>query len=710
MAFTTDQTKELDIASQRKIKGTANDTDIKNLDYAQSKGYEYKAPTTGTLEAGISGDITSMLPDGSASNKALEIMGKQAQEASTDAGKRLAELQKTQFEQNKVDQQKQQNIIDTEQANQDQVMKDYDTLSTPFYQDTFDKYNDQFDTEQMINDYKTLAYDLANYGKEMTNALEVESERPSLLSVSQGRQANITSTYTSKIATAQAAMDALSGSINLVYTHINNATSAIQADREQRISYLDTVMSLSQTREGKAETALLTLTTEEKSQIENLKTQLQSEVDTIEETKEYVVELMTDPATASIVHNAGVELTDTKEEIARKINDYLVKNPQTATNTDFGIVGYDDNGKGIYGFIDSANQTVTPVGNTDLSQGIVGGYDIGVYATDPNHEAAVASILQKIGKFNTIGEMDNYIQSVAPGSPITGQMIANASTKYGVSWEMMTAMMQQDSALGTKGLGATNHNPGNIAQYDSLGTTPTAGYNNWQEGVDAVAQWLSNHKVEETKENETATNYATMINDGKVKLENVPSELRDDVVNELATMPSPQDTKQDEIAKEKAQQAKDLMSNPGLNSAVGPTALTRGNKLNWWDNFTGNTQNFISGVEQLVSGLSLDALIKAKEQGATFGALSEGEMRILSSSATKIGTWKIEKDGKVVGYDIDEESMKEELKKISELFNKAIKENTEEQLKPATTSSGTEYYVETQTGTTSSGIGYEIIN
>lgn len=128
---------------------------------------------------------------------------------------------------------------------------------------------------------------------------------------------------------------------------------------------------------------------------------------------------------------------------------------------------------------------------SNLSQGVVGGYDISSYATDPNHEKAVQGILNGIGKFNSIPEMDAYIKRKYPNSPVTGQMIANAATKYGVSWEMMTAMMEQDSSMGTAGKGARTFNPGNVGNDDSGNIR---NYGNWQAGVDAVANWLSRHK------------------------------------------------------------------------------------------------------------------------------------------------------------------------------------------------------------------------
>ena len=126
----------------------------------------------------------------------------------------------------------------------------------------------------------------------------------------------------------------------------------------------------------------------------------------------------------------------------------------------------------------------------------VGGYDISSYATDPNHEQAVKNIIDNIGRFNNIGEVDAYIKQITPDSPITGEMISKTSEKYNVPWEMLIAMMQQDSSLGTQGMGARNNNPGNIGQFDSL-DSPVEGYGSWQEGVDAVGDWLNKHSTTE---------------------------------------------------------------------------------------------------------------------------------------------------------------------------------------------------------------------
>lgn len=91
-------------------------------------------------------------------------------------------------------------------------------------------------------------------------------------------------------------------------------------------------------------------------------------------------------------------------------------------------------------------------------------------------------------------------------------------------------------------------------------------------------------------------------------------------------------------------------------------------------NVTGSGDEFAGAVHKLVSGLSIDNLIAAKARGATFGALSEGELKILSNAASAINDWEIrDDDGKATGFwDIDEASFKRELATIRELADRAI--------------------------------------
>lgn len=124
------------------------------------------------------------------------------------------------------------------------------------------------------------------------------------------------------------------------------------------------------------------------------------------------------------------------------------------------------------------------------------------------------------------------------------------------------------------------------------------------------------------------------------------------------------------VLQDKVSQIDDLIKTVDAGTgAVGPNALARTSPLSV---FTGAKQNFVAGVEQLVSRETLDTLVNLKQQGGTLGALSDGERTTLQSAATKIGTWKIVKDGQVVGYNTTESAFKKELETVKKLTQRAI--------------------------------------
>ncbi|HDO20111.1 MAG TPA: hypothetical protein ENG81_01110 [Candidatus Bathyarchaeota archaeon] len=125
------------------------------------------------------------------------------------------------------------------------------------------------------------------------------------------------------------------------------------------------------------------------------------------------------------------------------------------------------------------------------------------------------------------------------------------------------------------------------------------------------------------------------------------------------------------VATAKVKTVDELLVHRGMAGTVGAYGVTR------WTPFTidkADKQSFAGEVHRLVSGLSLDSLIDAKSRGATFGALSDREMTILSNAATAINDWEI-KDKNGVGkgrWAIDEASFKVELNRIKDLTNQAL--------------------------------------
>lgn len=188
--------------------------------------------------------------------------------------------------------------------------------------------------------------------------------------------------------------------------------------------------------------------------------------------------------------------------------------------------------------------------------------------------------------------------------------------------------------------------------------------------------------------NDASLEWAKSIRNGTAKISDVPSEERAGAIAALNAMP-PDQTKIAPL-KEKISSINELLNSPGLNSAVGTNWAGR---IPLWDALTGENQNFIAGVQQLVSQDTLQTLIDLKSQGGTLGALSEKELQTLQSASTKIGTWtKRDKGGNVVGYATSQELFKKELTKIQSSIQKIIDQSTTKDIGSASKALD-EYYI-----------------
>jgi len=179
---------------------------------------------------------------------------------------------------------------------------------------------------------------------------------------------------------------------------------------------------------------------------------------------------------------------------------------------------------------------------TDGSVAVLGEYDITPYATDPLHEEKVMNILSKIGVMDTAEQIDDYIDRKYLSSPVTGTMIMSAASAYDVDARLMMAIMEQDSRFGTVGVAVRTLNPGNVGNDDS-GNTRT--YGSWQEGVTAVAEWLSRHRASQENPDETVvepTEPATASSSDELLLVTPPPTTTPPASSSFSPTPTPTTT------------------------------------------------------------------------------------------------------------------------------------------------------------------------
>lgn len=110
----------------------------------------------------------------------------------------------------------------------------------------------------------------------------------------------------------------------------------------------------------------------------------------------------------------------------------------------------------------------------------------------------------------------------------------------------------------------------------------------------------------------------------------------------------------------------EAISSPGFRGAVGTIGLTR--RFLSGNMFTGNVDNTVAMINSIVSNQALKDLTDAKAGGATFGALSDRELDVLSSANTTLSQFAKHKDdkadGKILYYDNSEKNVKAELERL----------------------------------------------
>lgn len=123
-----------------------------------------------------------------------------------------------------------------------------------------------------------------------------------------------------------------------------------------------------------------------------------------------------------------------------------------------------------------------------------------------------------------------------------------------------------------------------------------------------------------------------------------------------------------------------LNNNAGIRGSAGPTRLQRGGILTVVPRGKLNAD-----IQQLISQTTLDNLINAKEKGATFGALSEGELKLLSASGSRLATWAItDKNGNIEGFKASEKQVRDELNKIKSYAERDYELTTGQKYQPIT--------------------------
>lgn len=361
-----------------------------------------------------------------------------------------------------------------------------------------------------------------------------------------------------------------------------------------------------------------------------------------------------------MIFKAPYQMSELEIYEAKKQIDMLYSSGE---DVKWGVVGTDEYGSSVYGFIDTKNQVVSIPGaggsqNVSLpGDGQVGG-QCGVY---------IHNIMDGVPTFGDTWQSKQAAMNVSPEAfkkaPQVGDIVAfktalpygHVATVIGVNGDKIT-LSESNYGLDEK---VSNNRTASVNDQNILGAYRGATFKN------TPAQSQSNFTPE-------AMAYAQDILAGRMGIENVPGEkMKNQVILAKNELEKTQKPLADQLMADglgtKIKDIDSILSSEGMSGAVGVYAISR------WTPFKIDKDEknwFIAAVDQLVDQETIDKLIQSKAAGATYGALSENEQKMLRNAATKINSWRKEEDGKV-WFEISEEKMKTELNTIKSLAQKA---------------------------------------
>ena len=519
MALQKEQIAGLDDLNNRIASGyTANAQDQANLNYGKSKGYAYNpVPQGATKIAGPSGlqglNESQIFRQGQDIYRLPEVKDSLTSEQITDPNQLpVAEPQPDLTDISVAGTKAYQDSIRAEEAKQSAIIAEKEK-ATQAGISNIDKYKDQLDlkSDEFELRKENLGYTrnfeqkqaidnkMAQVYAEYEKALVAEEGRTGSAGSIYGRQALLKRQQAAELSGLSAMSSALGGNMaearSAAKESIDMKYDAILDQYNMETQQLEYIYKdLDRVDKKRADTRLEALTerqrlVEEQKETEMNISNIMLSAAQSGANKDVLDSIMKSKTVGEAIVNSGKYLQETSKTNFLKFTD-----PETGEET----------------YVDPNTGKAITAGKSDIENGILvdasgNAYNIASYATDPNHEANVQSALNRIGKMGSINDMNAYIKSKSPQSKVTGEMIASSAEKYGVSWEMMMAIMEADSnyadprmndqgqisSQGARQRAYRTKNPGNVGNVDS-GSNVDRG--TWEAGVDAVAKKLSLEK------------------------------------------------------------------------------------------------------------------------------------------------------------------------------------------------------------------------
>lgn len=198
------------------------------------------------------------------------------------------------------------------QAKETDVLNKIEPLTTPFREDLETTERERLHINENFEANQTLINELDTLLSEGNALIKQQQEVTGLSAIRNPRVQKTMDDVAARAGVIQAVINARNGQISVAENLIDRSANAIAADRKDQIDYYQTVLELNNRD-------IISLDSESKKLASTQLALKQDEVTNLEASVNKIKDLMIDPATAGLVGDAGIKLTDSIEQISSKM-------------------------------------------------------------------------------------------------------------------------------------------------------------------------------------------------------------------------------------------------------------------------------------------------------------------------------------------------------------------------------------------------------
>lgn len=213
-----------------------------------------------------------------------------------------------------------------------EAMTEVKKLTTPFREDIENTERERLYVNKNFEENQKLVDELDQLLTEGNNLIKQQQEVTGLAAIRNPRIQKTMEDVSARAGVIQAVMSARNGQIQQAFTMIDRTIGAITQDRNDQLTYYETVLNL-------INRDIISIDADQKTiaqeQINILKTDLSRSQATVDLVKQY----MLDPAKAQLMGQAGVSLNDSVESINLKLTNTQYSNEIRDQNNEISLKG-----------------------------------------------------------------------------------------------------------------------------------------------------------------------------------------------------------------------------------------------------------------------------------------------------------------------------------------------------------------------------------